>query len=193
MARSRYPQTSTGRMWAELSVDDPGHGRLIIRRLDDRYDNDEPFDEYGTYAGPQLADLLRVVTELALGLDDRPTVRLPASRGLAIIIEGSDAAGLLPILQQAIVLATAGEDRYVRTWPDDPQISLEPLCVHCNQGSDTSHTVTISAWCSDYGHTPYGVSAHLDWTQAERRHYALKLRRHTRALAARSEPSPDSQ
>lgn len=165
-----YPVTPTGRMWAELSVDDPGYGRLVFSRLDDRHDTGDRYDERGTYAGPRLAELLQATTDLALGLDQRDWVRVRPSRGEPIVIERADAALLLPVLQRAVVLATAGEDRYMRTWVEDLGHREPPLCVYCQEGSEYPSNVTISAWCSEYGHTPYGETYATTWADAQRRH-----------------------
>lgn len=88
MARIWYPETPTGRTWAELTVDDPGHGRLVFRRLDDHHVRDSyRYDAAGTFAGPRMADLLQATTGLVLGLDRRPQVRVLATTGEPIVIE----------------------------------------------------------------------------------------------------------
>lgn len=74
------------------------------------------------------------------------------------------------------MLAMSGEDRYQRVWPDDPQAAQEPLCVHCNQGADYPDMVTISAWCNDYGHDPFGTSHATSWQAATEHHRAALLR-----------------
>ena len=170
MAITWYPETPTGRTWAELSVDDPGHGAIRLHRLDDRYDTDHTYSEHGTFTGRRLVELVDTVTNLALGTDTRPWARITASRGEPVTIEANDAPDLLPVLQRALVLATAGQDRYDHTFPEPAGSSLEPLCVYCNTGSDYSHNITISAWCSEYGHTPYASVPGTTWDTAHERH-----------------------
>ena len=59
-----------------------------------------------------------MVTTFALGADEfSDTLRLVPTRGRAVVVERADAADLLPLLQAAVVLATAGTDRHDRVWP----------------------------------------------------------------------------
>jgi len=147
MASNWYPETPTGRMWAEVTVEDSGFGSIAVRRLDDRYaDPCDPYDRPGLFAGPRMAALLDVVTGLATGADERPAVRVPATYGEPLVIEQADAAGFLPVLQRATVLAAAGEERYERVWPDVPPSTQPPLCVFCNLGSDYADAVTGPPW-----------------------------------------------
>lgn len=83
---------------------------------------------------------------LATGADERPAVRVPATYGEPLVIEQADAAGFLPVLQRATVLAAAGEERYERVWPDVPPSTQPPLCVFCNLGSDYADAVTGPPW-----------------------------------------------
>lgn len=70
---------------------------MTVRRLDDRYANGtRPHDSPGLVSGSLMANLLRTVTQLAVGADERPTVRVVPTRGEPLVIEQADAAGLLP-------------------------------------------------------------------------------------------------
>lgn len=168
----KTPDTPAGAEWAELDVPDPGYGRLLLRRVDGRHDDPRGFnDQHGEFAGVQLAALLEQVTALALSQGDPwDTVRVGASRGRAVVIERAEAVALLPHLHAAVVLATAGSDRYERVWPWHSETNHEPLCVHCNQGSDYSSAVTISPWCSEHGHDPFGEPSSTSWAEADERH-----------------------
>lgn len=163
-----YPTTSTGRKWAELIVDEPGYGRLTLRRLDDHYETD-PDDEVGTYAGRELGELLRKVTNLALGTFTDAAVQVDASRGESVTIDRRDAAGFLPMLQQAVVAAAAGDERYHRLWNDGGR-QPEPLCVVCDEGADFTKNLSPSPWCAEHGHEPFGVQALKTWDAAHADH-----------------------
>lgn len=133
MARIWYPETPTGRMWAELTVDDPGYGRLVFRRLDDHHVRDSSRNvAAGTLAGPRLAELLHATTGLALGLDRRPQVRVLASTGEPIVIEQPDAAGLLPRCRRRLCwpwpvrTATTGVARRPPSRPRAAVCALQP-------------------------------------------------------------------
>jgi len=153
-----YPGRGTGSEWAELDVSDPGYGYLHVRRLDDRFAHlQEPHTgDPGEYAGVRMGALLDAVTTLALGSGES-YVRVRPTRGQPLVIADDEAVGLLPFLQRAVALAIGGTDRFERVWPDD-DAPVEPLCVHCNQGSPYHQAVTISAWCNEYGHHPFGTT-----------------------------------
>lgn len=158
------PGTRQGEPWVELSVPDPEHGRIEVRRLS--VDGDHPDDPMGVYAGEQIAALLDQVTDLALSGDGSP-VTIRSTSGKSLTLTRAEAVMLLPFLQRAAVLATAGTDRYERVWNDD-HASNPPLCVRCNQGSHFHHAVTISLACNEYGHTPFGTTR--TWDQAQQHH-----------------------
>lgn len=159
-----------GREWAEIDVSDPGYGYLRFGRLDDRFAHLNGLsDDRGLYAGPQLAALLDAVTQLALGAATERQVTVRASHGRPVTIAADEAAELLPQLQRAVALAMAGQDRFERIWVED-DVQDEPLCVNCNQGSPYSYAVTISAWCSEYGHTPFAANPGTSWAKATQDH-----------------------
>lgn len=172
MGSTWYPTTPDGVMWAEIDVSDPGHGYVVFRRLDGRYEDPREMSEYhGEFAGRKLGELLDMVTTFALGADElSDTLHLVPTRGRGVVVERADAADLLPILQAAVVLATAGTDRIDRVWPYPAGSHLEPLCVHCHEGSAFSNEVTISAWCSEFGHTPFGEPSGTSWKTAQEMH-----------------------
>ena len=89
MARNWYPETPTGRMWAEVTVEDSGFGSIAVRRLDDRYaDPSDPYDRPGLFAGPRMAELLDVVTCLATGSFRLKLAMFPTIDGSGRTIEG---------------------------------------------------------------------------------------------------------
>lgn len=139
----------------EIAVDNPGHGELELRRLDDASD-------WVTLTGAELGEVLAAVTARAFGGDW--TLRKVGR------VDVDEARELLPGLQRAVVLATAGTDRFERTFPDPDESPAEPLCVNCNLGSPYHREVTISERCNEDGHQPFGHRASATWEQAGRRH-----------------------
>lgn len=181
MARSFYTGPDPDQPTFEISVDDPGYGRLTIRRLDDAYpevDGDRWGDDIPMFAGPQLGNLLRVVTNLATGRDERggvaPTevarslapVAVRGTTGRRFLLARGEALELLPALTRAVILATSGEDRYERVVPDDAG-SQPPVCVYCGEGADGDvEASSISGWCVEHGHTPFGTRPFVSWDRA---------------------------
>lgn len=158
--------------WAEVSVPDPEHGRVELRRLSVHGDHAD--DHVGVYAGEQIAALLDQVTHLALAAAGSPPVTIRSTTGRSFTVTRAEAVELLPMLQRAAVLATAGTDRYERVWNDDDTLN-PPLCVRCNQGSHFHHAVTISLACNEYGHTPFGTTR--TWDQAQQHHISAAIAR----------------
>lgn len=142
----------------EIAVDDPGHGRLDIRRLD------ECATDWLEVRGERLGLLAREV--LAAALEDRAPVLPYPLTGLGLTRE--DARAMAAALQRAALLAAAGTDRYERIHADPEDPPAEPLCTSCNLGSPYSGEVTISERCTEYGHWPFGARAATTWDAAQR-------------------------
>ncbi|HEY3546506.1 MAG TPA: hypothetical protein VGK17_10485 [Propionicimonas sp.] len=159
----------------EIDVSDPGYGRLSIRRLDDRYPDDDGNrwgDDWPLFAGPELGHLLKMVLNLAAGAEAISNgVAVRGTTGRRFIFGVDEAPTLLPALTRAVILATSGQDRYERVVPDDA-IGQPPTCVHCGEGAgDSVDASTISGWCLEHGHTPFGTRPFVSWEQA-RQDYA---------------------
>lgn len=137
----------------EIDVDDPGYGRFWIRRLD--VGERDVVD----VVGEQLGQLLDAVTDAVL---DDTAPRLPW-RLARLELTTDEARLLLRPLQQAVLLAGAGTERYERHYVDPDDRPAEPLCVHCNLGSPYSGAVTISERCNEFGHVPYGEHPGARW------------------------------
>lgn len=86
-----YLTAPSGRAWAELIVDEPGHGRLTLRRLDDHHET-HPESDLGNFAGRELAEVLQPVTDLALSINTRSMMRVSSSQGESVTLERRDAA-----------------------------------------------------------------------------------------------------
>lgn len=167
--------------WAMVDVSDPGTGRLTLMRLDDRFALLEaPDPDPGVYAGPALGALVDAVTLLAVGREGPGQVTGPmgryvtvqASQGQSASVARDEAGSLLPVLGRAVVFAAAGQDRGDRLWPDPDSEPPGPLCVSCNLGSHDAKAVTISEWCADGAHRPFGMGPDDSWDLAQRLHRA---------------------
>lgn len=164
-----YPGADRDNPTFEVDVSDPGYGRLHIRRLDDRYPVDAGREPWGTFTGAGMWSLLQAVTALAAGRSGQSALRISGASGAPLIVTRDEAQHLLGALTEAVVLAIAGSERYERVVQaaDEQDLSpAEPLCVKCNEGSPYSHAVTISSWCSEYGHSPFGVQEGVSWSRA---------------------------
>jgi hypothetical protein len=165
----------------ELAVDNPGFGELIViadQELSPRLINGQWRQElYGAAIGAFLDQ----VTNRALGLDDGEHSGTPLPRFLSPEL----ARAVLPALQKAVLLATAGTDRFEKTFPDPDEAPQKPICVRCNIGSPYTSEVATSEWCEQYGHRPFGASASR-WEHAQEM-YQLALDRWKRAEARRRE------
>lgn len=156
-----------------LDVDNPGYGELAI------YAPTQPLTEPAvvtkdwatTLYGPQLGDFLDAVTRQAIHTDDTR----PGAHPLPAFLTPKVARGLLPRLQQAVLLAVAGGDRFDRTYPDRDDPPPRPLCVRCATGTLFTTESTHSTWCDQYGHRAYGVVTH-SWEYAHELH-ERRLRR----------------
>ncbi|VTR77232.1 hypothetical protein [Cellulomonas hominis] len=137
----------------EISVDDPGHGRVRLRRLG-------ADDSDAALFGDRLFAVLAHVTQAVL---EQVPVDLPGLYRLS----AEECRALLPQLQKAVLLAAAGTDRYERLTSEPDQPPTEPLCVNCRQGSPLADGVTISSSCLEYGHHPFAYPAGTTWEEAQ--------------------------
>ena len=97
---------SAGHESFEIDVPDPGHGRLVVRRLDHRFGSAaKGAHDAGEYAGAALAELLGAVTGLATGTVDDGRVVVRSSVGRSLVVARDEAAALLPQLQKAVALS----------------------------------------------------------------------------------------
>jgi hypothetical protein len=85
------------------------------------------------------------------------------------------ARGLLPHLQQAVLLAFAGGDRFDRTYRDQNDPPPRPLCVRSATGSLFTTEPIHATWCDQYGHRACGIAS-SSWEYAHELH-ELRLRR----------------
>ena len=162
---------SAGHESFEIDVPDPGHGRLVVRRLDHRFGSAaKGAHDAGEYAGAALAELLGAVTGLATGTVDDGRVVVRSSVGRSLVVARDEAAALLPQLQKALALSVGGEDRYERVWTDQYPGRLEPLCVDCHEGGLGTGPDAVSASCDEYGHQPFGTVSGTSWRTAQARH-----------------------
>ncbi|WP_182112870.1 hypothetical protein [Actinotalea sp. JY-7876] len=146
----------------EISVDDPGDGRLHMRRL--RGDDDADY-EWIALAGGHLGVLAREV--LTAVIEDRaPVLPYPLSR---LQLTRDDARLIAASVQQAVLLAAAGTDRYDRIHVDPDDSPAEALCSSCSLGSPYTGAVTISERCLEHGHQPFGERSGVSWADAVRR------------------------
>lgn len=153
----------------EIAVENPGHGQVWIRA--DRDHGDWTVD----LAGAQIGALLDAVTDLALDeFPGRPSWRPVPVAGLPGPLSKETAQRLLRPLQHAALLAIGGTDRYERTYPDPEDAPAVPLCVRCAEGTFYTPGATVSAWCEQYGHSPYGEADRTTWEAAGRLHAQRK-------------------
>lgn len=140
-----------------IDVPNPGYGEILV---------DSPHtgsaDRWHTdLNGHEIGNFLAQVTRRALG-HDGPTDMLPA------ILTADVAATILPALQQAAILATAGTDRYERTYRNDADPPAEPLCSNCDDGTIYApRESNLSDWCARYGHHPFGHGPNARWAEAQ--------------------------
>ena len=138
--------------WAEIAVDDPGHGYLVITRLEA-----DTAAVSSVFAGERLGTLVdRVAAAANTAGDHAPSTHRPTS-GPVVTLTRAEAVELLPALVRALALAVAGTDRFQRIWTEYADPDPAALCVYCNQGSPYDQTVTISEFCAEHGHTPFAA------------------------------------
>ncbi len=148
----------------QMFVDNPGHGEIVVRGFADD-------DSTLSLVGAHLGRLLEETTSRALG---GPAVERPV---LPRFVTTAQAVELVPVVQRAVLLAVAGEDRYQRVEVEPDTDPEDVLCVHCNEGSVFDQTVTISERCTEHGHTPFGYATDTTWDQAQARREAARRRR----------------
>lgn len=160
-----------------IDVPNPGYGAIDF---DDGVDEHRVIPIVGARLGLFLAAITTAVLE-----DAAPN--LTGIIGARCTISARQARQLLPSLQRAIILATAGTDRYEIVVTDPDVDEPEPLCVNCNEGSPYHQQVTISARCTDHGHTPFGQFDGTSWEKAIARHNADAPYREMRRTNRRAE------
>lgn len=159
----------------EIAVDNPGSGELWIHAPTNPPAGDPLVeDDWDTMLyGPELGGWLTLVTDLALGIPTGPDrLRLVDDWGypvqLPAFITARVAREILPALQRAVVEATAGTDRFERTFRTADVPPADPLCVICGKGSPyASQALTLSRYCDQHGHRPYGYPAVTGWATAQ--------------------------
>lgn len=150
----------------EVHVDNPGYGEIVVIAPTFIFDG-RPLvttewrrDLYG----PKIGEFLTRVTHRALDTDVvAPDPNLPK------FVTTTVARTLLPVLQQAAVLAAAGTDRYERTFPDPDVQPPAPLCLRCSLGTYFTPGAMQSDWCDEHGHSPFGMATR-SWDRAQEMH-----------------------
>lgn len=141
----------------EIMVDNPGFGQVFIRG-----DHGEWSHEL---AGGDVGAFLSQLTARVLGTaPDKGVSLVPA------LISAATARVLLPAVQQAVILAGSGTDKYERLFPDEDESPANPLCGTCWEGSYFSGYPLGSTSCQEYGHHPFGVREGLSWQAAQESH-----------------------
>lgn len=125
--------------WAEIAVDDPGHGYLVITRLEA-----DTVAASSVFAGERLGDLVDRVTSVVIDPDASASTSVPPTSGATLRVSRAEAVELIPPLVRAVALAMADTDRYDRIWAEHAEADPPALCVYCNQGSPYDQVVTIS-------------------------------------------------
>ncbi len=103
----------SGSSWSiEVTVDDPGCGRLAYQS----FDSPNSMGPVVEFTGSWLGALLDDVTKLALRPDGGSAVYASTSDCHSVRITREQARELLPVLQHAVALAIGGTERYDRIW-----------------------------------------------------------------------------
>lgn len=145
---------------AHLFVDNPGYGELAVQWKASKTSN-----QAVAVTGPRLTMMLEQLTHLAMGVSGAPRTLLPPG------FDQAGALGLLPVFQRAVILATAGTDRYESLYPSPEGGPRPPICVNCGiNGGSTSDDARFSGWCLEHGHTPFGSGSGTSWEQAVTRY-----------------------
>lgn len=181
----------------EIYVDNPGYGELVVVAPITPYQGKslikqgwgiEPQEWHRELYGPQIGEFLDKVTDRALSVDEKR----PGHITLPSFLTEPVARTILPALQRATILATAGTDKFDRTYhPDPDEAPHAPLCVRCGFGTYYTPGAMQSDWCDQHGHKAYGTATGR-WETAQEMHdmaYArwerdLARRRHDRDIAA---------
>lgn len=150
----------------ELDVPNPGYGELFVRAPRHPF-RGEPLvadeDWEAELYGPKVGEFLTQVTTHALTVE---SVAAPAGAMLPGFMSVQVARGLLPSLQEAVLLAVAGTDRHERTFRDADEGPARPLCVHCNEGTHFSPGALPCPWCEQHGHRAFGMNMRR-WENAQ--------------------------
>lgn len=151
--------------WA-IDVDNPGYGEMIVAAPRHPFSGTPIVveDWEKELKGPEIGSFLCQITSRAF--DDQAPAPA-AGEALPAFISPRAARTLLPALQQAVILATAGTDRYDRTFPDEDEAPAEPLCVRCQLGTFYTPGALPSEWCEQHGHTPFGMGSDTRWSTAQ--------------------------
>lgn len=140
----------------DLAHPDPDKGPALVTE-----------DWEQTLTGPKIGAFLLAVTDRAFQSD---TAAPDADGELPVWLTPAAARTLLPALQQAVVYAVAGGERYDRTWPDEDEPPRAPYCVRCGQGTLYTPGALPSDWCDRHGHWPFGYRDGTTWDAAQRWH-----------------------
>ncbi|MEX5235984.1 hypothetical protein [Kocuria arenosa] len=158
MAMTFYPDE------AHIHVDNPGYGELVLW-----WQTPDGPEDPVTVTGPRIARLLERITAVALGNPDVSRSMIPRD------LDQRAAARLLPSFQRAVILATAGTDRYEALHPEPEDGPRPPICVRCGiNGSATIDDARLSGYCLEHGHTPFGAGSGTTWDQAVTRYETQK-------------------
>jgi hypothetical protein len=145
-----------------IGVPNPGCGELQLAA--DSHDPERPWER--TLVGEQVGRFLTQLTALALtGQCPEPRTGL-----LPRDMTRDQAAVMLPKAQEAVVLAVAATERTERVFPGWVESPAAPICVNCSEGSVYAGYEAVSAWCTRYGHSPFGWPTGTTWQQALDRH-----------------------
>ncbi len=153
----------------EIDVRNPGYGEIYIAAPRNPYRGERllPESEWSTVLlGPAIGTFLQEVTTRALASPEGRADDDPGDETLPSFITTPVARQLLPHLQQAVVLATAGSDRFDRIFPEDDR-PQRPLCAYCHEGSMSTSAKTISPWCTEHGHQAFGIDTDTTWGLAQ--------------------------
>lgn len=152
----------------EIYVDNPGYGELGVLARANPYDSPALVTEewHQELYGPQIGEFLDRVTDRAIGTDQKR----PGYIVLPKFLTEKVARNILPALQRATILATAGTDKFDRTYHQEPdEAPHAPLCVRCGLGTFYTPGAMPSQWCEQYGHKPYGTAT-TRWDFAQEMH-----------------------
>ncbi len=161
-----------------LDVPNPGYGELVVEAP--RHPHTRPAlvveDWLVQLDGPEIGVFLSQVTAVACDLGDpdplggrlgTPERGWRPGRPLPSFVTPHVARRLLPALQQAVVYAVAGGERFERTFADADEPPDKPYCVNCGEGSPYAPGASTSAWCEQHGHHAYGMGAKRRWDIAQ--------------------------
>lgn len=151
-----------------IDVDAPGHGYLTAERADS---DEGPGSGLRLVEGQGLGEMLRSLTALALSMDADGWGHVD---GLWLMTP-EQARAVLPAVQSAVVLATAGTERFERVLEaPDPVQPMSPICVHCEEFHGyADRNPSPNPWCAEHGHDPFGAKPSQrgdGWVAAQQRY-----------------------